>query len=402
VNAAGLIRSVGLLADGPQLWGRPVASRTPGVYLVELPEPMPDFPADMTAIRAWIERVPSLLLDGQRPTPHELAARLAGFWLPSESVVYVGMTPASLGGRIAAFYRTPLGDRRPHAGGHWLKTLRVLDQLRIWWAETDAPEEYEDALLSAFADSVPPEARQRLHDPNLILPFANRETSTGERKAHGIGASLLAGTDTGIAPAGAPAKRAPARPGGAARKVPATPRSRAAAGRPAVAPTQLSRDRLEQMRAELTELTEVRRPEIVARVKTARELGDLRENADYEAARNEQSFNEGRIQTLQNLLRTAVELPEETQEPGGEVRIGSTVVVQSGTGQSGAGESGRGESAGSSQTYRIVAPTEASPGDGRISYLSPIGRAFLGRRAGDTVIVRAPAGDVVYRILEVT
>jgi transcription elongation factor GreA len=174
-----------------------------------------------------------------------------------------------------------------------------------------------------------------------------------------------------------------------------------------VAPTQLSRDRLEQMRAELTELTEVRRPEIVARVKTARELGDLRENADYEAARNEQSFNEGRIQTLENLLRTAVELPEETQEPGGVVRLGSTVVVQSGAGESGAGqsgasESGAGESAGSSQTYRIVAPTEASPGDGRISYLSPIGRAFLGRRAGDTVIVRAPAGDVVYRILEVT
>lgn len=397
MNAAGLIRSVGLLADGPQLWGRPVASRTPGVYLVELPEPMPDFPVDMTAIRAWIERVPSLLLDGQRPTPHELAARLSGFWLPGESVVYVGKSTTSLGGRITAFDRTPLGDRRPHAGGHWLKTLRVLDQLRIWWAETDAPEEYEDALLTAFASSVPDEARQRLHDPSVVLPFANLETATQEQKAHGITGSLLAGTDTGIARPGVSAKRAPARAGSATRRVPATPRTRAGPARPAAPPTQLSRDRLEQMRAELTELIEVRRPEIVARVKTARELGDLRENADYEAARNEQSFNEGRIQTLENVLRTAVELPEETQGPGGEVRIGSTVVVQSGAGDSGAGESGE-----SSQTYRIVAPTEASPGDGRISYLSPIGRAFLGRRAGDTVIVRAPAGDVVYRILEVT
>jgi transcription elongation factor GreA len=390
VNAAGLIRSVGLLADGPVLLGRSVASRTPGVYLVELPEPSAEFPPDMNAIRAWLERVPSLLLDGARPTPHELAARLAAFWLPSESVVYVGKSNASLGGRVTAFDRTPLGDRRPYAGGHWLKTLRVLDQLRIWWAETDAPEEYEDALLSAFADSVPEESTKRLPDSNLVLPFANLETATGEQKAHGITASLLVGTDTGIARPAAPGKKAPLR--GTATRRATTPRTRATPGRPAVEPTYLSRERLEQMRAEHSELTQVRRPEIVARVKAARELGDLRENADYESARNEQSFNEGRIQTLENLLRTAVELPDETQAPGGEVRVGSTVVVQLGVGETGAPR----------LTYRIVAPTEASPGDGRISYLSPIGRAFLGRRAGEDVIVQAPSGDVVYRILEVS
>jgi transcription elongation factor GreA len=143
---------------------------------------------------------------------------------------------------------------------------------------------------------------------------------------------------------------------------------------------------MEEMRSELANLRDVRRPEIVARIKAARELGDLRENADYEAARNEQSFNEGRIQTLEGLLRTAVEL-EETGPAGGEVRVGSTVVVESG---------------GSSHTYRIVAPSEASPGDGRISYLSPIGGAFLGRRAGEELTVRTPAGDVIYRIVEVS
>jgi transcription elongation factor GreA len=396
VNAAGLIRSVGLMADGPVLWGRQVASRTPGVYLVELPEPSAEYPPDMNAIRAWLERVPSLLLDGARPTPHELAARLAGFWVPNESVVYIGKSNASLGGRVTAFDRTPLGDRRPYAGGHWLKTLRVLDQLRIWWAETDAPEEYEDALLTAFADSVPEESTRRLPDASLVLPFANLETATGEQKAHGITGSLLVGTDTGIARPATSGKKAPARAGTATRRA-TTPRTRATPGRPAIEPTYLSRERLEQMRAEHVELTQVRRPEIVARVKAARELGDLRENADYEAARNEQSFNEGRIQTIENLLRTAVELPEEMQGPGGEVRVGSTVVVQLNAGVSGAGESGAPR-----LTYRIVAPTEASPGDGRISYLSPIGRAFLGRRAGEDVNVQAPSGDVVYRILEVS
>ena len=87
-----------------------------------------------------------------------------------------------------ALYRTPLGDRKPHAGGHWLKTLRGLDRARIWWARTSAAEEYEDALFSAFADGVDasPEAAPRLADRAVILPFANLQTATGVRKAHGI------------------------------------------------------------------------------------------------------------------------------------------------------------------------------------------------------------------------
>jgi transcription elongation factor GreA len=217
------------------------------------------------------------------------------------------------------------------------------------------------------------------------LPFANLETATGERKAHGISGSMLAGSDAGTV-ADAPKKRPRQGVGGApARRGPATPRAPKAT-RPAIEPTYLSRERLDQMRAELTELKEVRRPEIVTRIKAARELGDLRENADYEAARNEQSFNEGRIQTLEGLLRTAIELAEDTQA-GGEVKVGSTVVVESGV---------------STYTYRIVAPSEARPGDGRISYLSPIGGAFLGRRAGEEVTVRTPAGDVIYRIVEIS
>ena len=66
--------------------------------------------------------------------------------------------------------RTPLGDRKPYAGGYWLKTLAGLDRLRVWWAETDAPEEYEDALLEAFAAGVPPDVAARLHDPDVVLP----------------------------------------------------------------------------------------------------------------------------------------------------------------------------------------------------------------------------------------
>ena len=86
----------------------------------------------------------------------QLAARLASFWLPQQTVVYVGRTNKSLGARVSSLMHTPLGDRKPHPGGHWLWTLRDVAKLRVWWAETAAPEEYEDGLASAIAADVDP------------------------------------------------------------------------------------------------------------------------------------------------------------------------------------------------------------------------------------------------------
>jgi hypothetical protein len=180
------------MADGPVTWGRPVPSAGPGVYVVEWPEPLEAAPVELTLVGKWLERLPAMRLDGARPTSREVAARLHGFWLPNQTVVYVGMTTASIGGRVGAYYRTPLGDRKPHAGGHWLKTLRGLDRARIWWAPTNAPEEYEDALLNAFAAGVDvsPEAAPRLADRSVILPFANLQTAMSVRKAHGISGAV--------------------------------------------------------------------------------------------------------------------------------------------------------------------------------------------------------------------
>lgn len=192
MGAAELLRSVGLMADGPVTWGRPVPSASPGVYVIEWPDALESAPVELTLVGKWLERLPSLRLDGRRPTSREVAARLHAFWLPGQTVVYVGMTTASIGGRVGAYYRTPLGDRKPHAGGHWLKTLRGLDRARVWWAPTTAAEEYEDALLSAFAGGVDasPEAAPRLADRSVILPFANLQTATGVRKTHGISGAV--------------------------------------------------------------------------------------------------------------------------------------------------------------------------------------------------------------------
>jgi transcription elongation factor GreA len=141
---------------------------------------------------------------------------------------------------------------------------------------------------------------------------------------------------------------------------------------------------LAAMEAELLELTTNRRPEVILRVKHARELGDLRENADYEAARNEQAFLEGRIRELEQTLRTAVVA---RSQDSGVVHLGSRVEV---------------EVEGLRTTLHIVGSSEADPGQGRISDASPVGRALMGHRAGDEVVVQAPGRQVHYRVVEVS
>ena len=151
MNAAELMREVGLLADGPVVWGRPVSGGGGGVFVVELTTPLPRAPIELTRVGKWIERVPDLTLDGERPTAKALAARLGAFWLPSQSVMFIGAATTTIGGRVAAIQKTVLGDRRPQSTGHWLHTFKPSTPMRVWWARTDAVEEYEDALLAAFA-----------------------------------------------------------------------------------------------------------------------------------------------------------------------------------------------------------------------------------------------------------
>lgn len=402
VTAQALLRSVGLVADGPILWAAQVTSRSPGVFVIELPRPLEAAPIDTAALRRWLERVPTLRLDDRRPTVNELQARLGGFWLRDQAVVYIGHSAKSLGGRVAALYATDLGDRRPHPGGHWLQTLRGIDKARVWWAETDAPEEYADALLSAFAAGMDPASVARLHDRSVVLPFANRETTTGQRKEHGIQgflvpedappAAVRTGTVRRLPPGSAvdePVRRraAPARDG-VPRPPRAAPAARSTAPTPATRPTPqrevVSAEGLALLRAELDDLINVQRPQVILRVKTARELGDLRENADYEAARNEQSFLEGRIQSIQARLDRA----QVADRSGGEgvAVVGATVVV---------------EMDGERASYLLVGAGEADPTRDRISYASPVGRALIGARAGDVVTATLPGNELVMRILEV-
>jgi hypothetical protein len=330
-TAARFLKTVGLLADGPVKWGSPVRSTRPGIAIVELPVPLAQAPVDVAICGKWAERLATLLLDGERPDGRQLARRLASFWLASQTVLYVVSTEKSLGGRVGALYATELGSRRPHSGGHWLKTLRGLDGARVWWAETDAVLEYEDAILTEFAAGVPAAEAAALHDPDVVLPFANLATALGRRSAM-VWRALLAAEErprrdrASVRPASSRSGRRPSRPTAAASTRDRERRGPSSEARAASAePTYMSPSGLKSLQAELAELGDVQRPAVVARIKAARELGDLRENADYEAARREQSFIEGRIQAIEAILRNARVVDDETIH---EVIIGSTVVLE--------------------------------------------------------------------------
>ncbi len=402
LTAPAVLRTLDLMTDGPVRWGQPVRSRAPGIFLVESPvaEALPQL--DIGAIRAWLDRVPGFSLDGGRPEAAAVADRLRSFWLPGQHVLYVGRTQKSLGARVAALHGTALGDRRPHSGGHWLKVLKNLAELRIWWAETDAPEEYEDAVAAAVAESVTPEERAALRVHAVVLPWANLESATGERRPTGLAGTLLDNEAPARATGatGATSATRPARASGSAARSAAT-RTRDA-GRPASSPTRsttrpaaaplakplpppthVTQAGHDALRRELDDLVTVQRPEVILRVKLARELGDLRENADYQAARNEQSFLEGRIQALEQMLKHAQVIDGDHT---GEVILGSSVRVLAD---------------GEETLLHIVGSTEADPARGRISNASPVGRALMGHRAGEAVEVITPARTLHYRILDV-
>jgi transcription elongation factor GreA len=409
IPAATLLRDVGLFVDGPMPWGRPVPARTAGVFVIEAPAPRATVPLELTTIGKWIERVPELRLDGERPSSRSLARRLGSFWLPGQVVLYVGSTSQAIGAKVAAIGRTPLGDRRPSPAGHWLHLLTTLSQTRVWWAATEAVEEYEDAVLAAFADAVPAEDRAALPDPSLVLPWANLRRPTGERRATGITDPLLPearepapkptfvtrlpdgdaeGTD------GSPEPRRPRRPV-VAQPAPApirramTPRQQALAaaatdGTGGAGGASLTAEGSARLQAELDELITVRRPDVIARIRAAKELGDLKENADYTSAREEQSFLEGRIQALEARLRNAVVV--EAPREGERADLGSKVTV---------------EVDGVADTYTLVSTAEADARAGRLSIASPVGRALVGATPGSEVQVQTPRGAATYRVLSV-
>lgn len=150
-------------------------------------------------------------------------------------------------------------------------------------------------------------------------------------------------------------------------------------------PVLLTREGLERLERELEELRTVRRSEVAERIKYAKDFGDITENAEYEDAKNEQGMVEGRILTLETMIRNAVII--EGHHDGATVEAGSVVEVTDETG--------------TRQTFTIVGPAEVDVATGRISMESPVGRALLGRGVGDRIEVQSPGGLRTLSIVKI-
>lgn len=148
---------------------------------------------------------------------------------------------------------------------------------------------------------------------------------------------------------------------------------------------QLTKKGQEELKSELSGLRDVKRPKLVDRLSNARSQGDLSENSDYQSAKEELEFLDGRIEELENVLKNAVVISESTKNGSG-VSVGTKVTVR---------VSGR------EVAFDIVGEWEADPMNKKISHDSPLGLALLGKNKGDKVEVEAPAGKVLYEILAV-
>ncbi|KKP87347.1 MAG: Transcription elongation factor GreA [Microgenomates group bacterium GW2011_GWC2_46_7] len=148
--------------------------------------------------------------------------------------------------------------------------------------------------------------------------------------------------------------------------------------------TQLTKSGFENLKKELEELIARKRPYAVERLHKARSMGDLSENSEYSAAKEELAFVEGRIQEIEVILKTVEVVENHTN--GSKIEVGTSVTV---------------EIDGKKELFQIVGEFEADPMNKKLSQTSPIGQALVGKKAGDWVEVNVPAGKIKYKIVEI-
>ncbi|MDQ6838371.1 MAG: hypothetical protein M3137_08600 [Actinomycetota bacterium] len=160
-TAAELFAAAGLHPIGAVRWNTTLGETGPGNYIVALTKDahtltgtLPDCPLNHGQLGHLLDVRPELRLAGSRPSVDELAALLQAFWMPDEVVLYIGLAGTSLRKRVGQYYRTPLGAKRPHAGGWWLKTLSVLGGVWVHYAPNPENDRAEVAMLQRFSTGL--------------------------------------------------------------------------------------------------------------------------------------------------------------------------------------------------------------------------------------------------------
>lgn len=148
----------------------------------------------------------------------------------------------------------------------------------------------------------------------------------------------------------------------------------------------LTKEGLAELKKEYDELVNIKRPDVLSRVSQARNMGDLSENAEYVASREELTFIDGRIDELEIILKQAIVIKDTSKTSNHAIKLGSTVTLHSD---------------GKKEVFTLVGEWEADPTNKKISHESPLGKVLIGKKVGEKVQVEAPAGKITYAIVSV-
>jgi len=175
-------------------WGTAFHDNSHGIYIITtnsqstfLPSTNHHISFCECQIQSWMQNAPEITLDGRIPSAEELKKRLSEFWLPDESVLYIGKAERQkFSERICQYYNHKVGKKSPHKGGYWLKLLLNLRDFHIHLLPTNNSHEIEVDMLQYFMDNVSNETKDNLFDKRLCLPFANLQLKSGVIKNHGL------------------------------------------------------------------------------------------------------------------------------------------------------------------------------------------------------------------------
>ena len=177
-------------------WGKPFNDRNQGIYIVSSSTD-PDkhlgisnnIIFDNDQINLWINKLPNFLIDNIPVNPGLLKNRMTSFWLADESILYIGKAPKRKKGtgiskRVCEYYSTEIGDGGPHSGGQWIKVLKNINDLYVYYGYCDKPALTERKMLEYFMRNVSETSLSKIFDKNFPLPFAN--IRCGVDKKHGL------------------------------------------------------------------------------------------------------------------------------------------------------------------------------------------------------------------------
>jgi hypothetical protein len=181
-------------------WGERIHTEAQGIYIVSLSsDPSQNSglketaPISKSIIQDWIKKVDGFEIDKQKTyDADKIIRRMSEFWLPDENILYIGKAPLrqnkkGIGNRVNEYYKTKYGEKRPHAGGHWLKALSILNNTYVYYTPCSQPGDVETNLLQHFINNVSEKTLDLLRDKDLSLPFGNLELRKRQAKNHGLG-----------------------------------------------------------------------------------------------------------------------------------------------------------------------------------------------------------------------